>query len=123
MPPGNLADWVALNLLTGLGPILARRALDRFGDPAEVAYRAPIQALQEIRGVGDGISASIASGRARLRERAETEVRDSERLGIHLVTVADATYPAALLTLADAPIVLYVKGDLAEGVVRIAVVG
>lgn len=123
MPPGNLTDWLALNLLTGLGPILARRALDRFGDPGEVAYRAPIQALQELRGVGDVTAASITTGRLRLRDRAEAELRSCERLGISIVTFADAGYPSALLTLPDPPVLLYVKGDLLEGVVRIAVVG
>jgi DNA processing protein len=123
MPPGNLTDWLALNLLTGLGPILARRAIDRFGDPGEVAYRAPLEALQELRGIGDGTVASIARARHRLRERAEAELRSCETLGVHVVTFRDPDYPSALLTVADPPVVLYVKGELAEGVVRVAVVG
>jgi DNA processing protein len=123
MPPGNLTDWIALNLLSGLGPILVRRALDRFGDPGEVAFRAPIEAFREIPGIGEGIAFSIRTGRVRLRERAEAEVRSCERLGVRILPFPDPEFPVALLTLADPPVVLFVKGELPEGVVRIAVVG
>ena len=123
MPPGNLTDWLALNLLTGLGPILVRRALVRFHDPGEIAYRVPVRALQEIDRIGEGIASSIEKARTRLRDRAEAELRSCETLGIQVITFQDPGFPSALQTLADPPVLLYVKGDLPEGVVRIAVVG
>lgn len=66
---------------------------------------------------------AIAAGRAGLRARVEREVRVAEKMGLRLIPVADPTYPAALETLSDAPLVLYMKGDLPEAVVRVAVVG
>ena len=45
MEPAPTVDWIALNLLPGLGPISVRRAIDRYGDPAEIAYRLPIDEI------------------------------------------------------------------------------
>ncbi len=59
MPPGNLHDWVALNLLEGVGPITLHRALARFGDPGTIAYRLSPAAWLSIRGVGPECVASV----------------------------------------------------------------
>src|SRR5262245_14951339 len=124
MPPGNLEDWVALHLLPGLGPILLRRCLDRFGDdPGEIAYRVPASAFHEIQGAGPKLAGLIASARSGLRSRVEREMRASAKLGIRLVPLGDPGYPVALETLSDCPALLYLKGSLPEGVVRLAVVG
>jgi len=106
-----------------LGPVLTRRALDRFGDPAEIAYRLPASALQEIPRLHDGAVAAILAARPGLRRRVEAERRGCERLDVRLVTAYDPDYPAAFHTLPDPPILLYVKGTLSPGVVRVAVVG
>jgi DNA processing protein len=123
MPTRNLFDWISLNLLPGLGPVLLGRALERFGDPGRIAYRVPMRDLATVRGVGAQALAGIAEARATLRRRAERELRQAEKLGLRLLVRGDDAYPPALAELPDAPIVLYVKGDLPEAVVRIAVVG
>jgi len=123
MPPGNLEDWVALHLLPGLGPILLRRCLDRFGDPGEIAYRVSASAFHEIPGAGPKLAGLIASARSSLRARVDREIRAATKLGIRLVPLGDPSYPSALDTLPDSPAVLYLKGSLAEGIVRLAVVG
>ena len=68
MPTGNPIDWISLNLLPGMGPILAARALKRFGDPGEIAHRVPVSHLVGLRGAGPSLaraSADAAPSRAR----------------------------------------------------------
>lgn len=123
MAPGNLIDWVALHLLPGLGPILARRALERCDDPAEIAFRLPVQALEHLGGLGPKGRSAIAAARPTLARRAERELQRSEKMGLTLLTPLHPDYPAAFENLPDAPLLLYVKGELRQGLVRIAVVG
>jgi len=123
VPAGNRLDWISLNLLPGLGPILIDRALERFGDPGEIAYRVPVRRLATLPGAGPKLLAGIDEARATLRRRAEKELRTADRLGLRILIRDGPGYPPALIELPDAPIVLYAKGELPEGVVRIAVVG
>jgi DNA processing protein len=122
MPTRNLVDWVSLSLLPGLGPISIGRALERFDDPGEVAHRVPARLLASLRGGVRGAE-RIVDARKTLRRRAEREVRRAEKLGLSLLVRGEASYPAALAELNDAPILLYVRGRLSEGRVRIAVIG
>ncbi len=121
--PEELVDWVALNLLQRLSPLQVRRALRELGSPEEVAFRLSPARLAAALGLRDGAETAIVEGRNGLERRAEEEVRAATKLGIRLVTLADPDYPAALETLPDGPILLYVRGALPEGVVRIAIVG
>jgi len=118
--PGNLLDWLALHLLPGLGPAAAREALARYQDPHEVAYRVPPAALATCGRVDLD---RLAAGRADLRRRVEHEARLCERHGVRLVTQRDSAYPAALAEIGSAPMLVYQKGSIGPGVVRIAVVG
>ncbi len=123
MPPEDFLPWVALSLLPSVGPILARRALNRLGDPASVAFKAPLSALESIPGFGGATAAAVVSARRGLRRLAEDELRACERLGIRLLTPFHPEYPAAWEGLSDAPVVIYVKGSLQPAVVRVAIVG
>ena len=123
MPPRNPLDWIALNLLPGLGPIAIARALERFGEPGEIAYRLPVKLLASLRGVSRKAAASIPEARRTLRQRAEEELRKAESLGLRLLVRADEDYPAALAELPDPPPLLYVRGTFPSGVARIAIVG
>lgn len=121
--PEELVDWVALNLLQRLNPLQVRRALREVGNPGEVAFRMSPARLAGALGLRDGAEAAIGEGRQGLRRRAEEEVRAATKLRIRFVTAADPDYPAAFETLPDAPVLLYVKGEVPAGAVRIAIVG
>ncbi len=120
MDPRLLVDWLALHLLPGLGPAAAQEALARYRDPGEIAYRVP---PEELAACGRVDLDRLAEGRAGLRRRAETEARLCERHGVRLVPRCDPAYPAALGEIGSAPVLLFQKGSIDPGVVRIAVVG
>jgi DNA processing protein len=119
----STADWIALNLLPGLGPISARRAVDRYGDPAEIAYRLPVDEIRALGRIANDELAELPRARRDLRRRAERELARAERAGVTILPLAHPDYPAALAEITDAPVVLYVRGTLPSPVVRLAVVG
>lgn len=103
----ELASWLALNQIPGLGNEGLRRLLQAFGTPTQV-YSTPVHALQQV--VQPVIAATITQG------------WDEEKLAPiaswladphnHIVTLADPDYPQALLNISDPPLLLYVKGRL-----------
>jgi len=123
VPTRNLLDWISLNLLPGLGPVSIARALARFGDPGVIAYGIPVRQLVGLPGIRRPELAKIEEARRTLRARAERELLQAERLGLHVRVRGDDGYPAALFELPDAPALLFVRGSIPEGVVRVAIVG
>jgi hypothetical protein len=122
VPARDLEDWIALNLLLPVGPLRAKRLLERIGDPREIAYRLPLRALAGMARIGPKGIAEIEKARRDLGRRVQRERRRVEKLGIRLMPWNDDEYPAALRTLPDPPHLLYLKGDLPPAKVRIAVV-
>ena len=104
--PG-LASWLQLTLTPGLGASTIRGLLQKFGLPvavlamtrAELAAHASPAALEALH--SDAVRQSV--------ERALDWLAGPERA---LVTLADDTYPRALLEIADPPPVLYAQGRL-----------
>jgi len=104
-PQEELAAWLRLTLIPGIGGETQRRLLQTFGDPLAVfatgtaALRAAIgdSSAERLLGhdAGSAIDAALAwAGQA----------------GNRILTLADTDYPQALLTAADPPLLLYVKG-------------
>jgi DNA processing protein len=123
VPPEQLTDWLALHLLPGVGPLTARRALDVHGDPREVAFRLPATAWREFPGIDAIAAAEIVAARPTLMRRVEAEWDAAVRRDLRILARDDGEYPSMLAALPDAPVVLYVKGELPDGRVRLAVVG
>ena len=123
MPPEQLSAWLAIHLLPGVGPLTARRALELHGDPREVAFRLPASAWREFPGIDAETAREIVAARPTLMRRIEAEWDAAVRRDVRILTRDDAEYPSMLATLPDAPVVLYVKGALPEGRVRLALVG
>lgn len=109
------------SLIDGVGPMTFARLLVEFGD-AEKALGASVTALTQISGISAEKAATIARQRDTLS--IEHEVDAARELGVRLLCRADAAYPAGLRQIPDAPIVLYVKGELLPtDAIAIAVVG
>lgn len=100
-------DWVALSRIPGVGGETFRRLLSAFGTPDRI-FSAGIGALTTV--VDQRIATAIvANARGDHFDQLEAWL---ERDNNHLVTLADESYPRALLEIPDPPPLLYVKGRL-----------
>ncbi len=101
----ELASWVALTQIPGLGDEGVRRLLQAFGSPVQV-FAQPAHALRQH--VKPAIADVIAEG---VDEAALAPLADwLTAPGNGIVTLADADYPELLLNIADPPPLLYLKG-------------
>lgn len=101
----ELASWLTLHQIQGLGNEGLRRLLKIYGNPARI-FSAPAQDLQKI--VRPAIAAVIAQG---IDEEVISPIfRWLDDPQNHIVTLADQNYPQALLNIPDPPTLLYVKG-------------
>lgn len=123
MKADSLFDLVALNLLPGLGPISVRRALAHYRDAHKVAFGLPAEELRRMARVPAKHAEAFLEARRTLDRRTEREIRLAERHGVRLVPFTAADYPAALAELPDAPVILYQRGEMPEGILRVGVVG
>jgi len=100
--------WLGFNLVSGIGPARFRRLLAHFGT-AERAWRATTAEL-----LAAGLDAKNVEGLAARRGRIDVarEMERVERAEATLVTLEVGTFPPLLRHVADAPPLLYVKGDL-----------
>lgn len=115
----ELAAWVDLSLVPGLGGQSLRALLSTFGLPENV-FAAP--AAQLARAVPAPLARSILE---RNREAAVRRALEWASLPRHaIVTLADPHYPKQLLEIPDPPALLYVHGDAARlSSLSLAVVG
>lgn len=103
----DLASWLKLCLIPGLGGEGQRRLLQAFGSPAAIFNQS---ATELSRHVKPGIARLIvADPDEALIESTLAWLEDPLN---HIVTLADAEYPQSLLNLPDPPTLLYVKGHL-----------
>jgi DNA processing protein len=115
----DLAAWLRLTLVPGLGDQGVRKLLSQFGLPSQ-ALAAPRSDLA--RALGEPLAARLLAD-----ERAadiEAALRWAAQPGHAIVTLADAAYPRALLEIPDPPSLLYVRGQAALLAARgVAIVG
>jgi len=103
----DVAQWVALSLIDGVGSATLCQLLSQFGTPANV-FAASRSQLRHI--VSDNITAAICAGVDEATIAPTLEWLSQP--GNHLITLADSIYPKALLEIANPPALLYAKGQL-----------
>jgi DNA processing protein len=96
----DLAGWLRLTLVPGLGPAALRELLGKYGLPEQI--------LAHKRELPRALAAALDSEAA--NAAAEQALAWLERPGNALVTLADEDYPKALLEIADPPPLLYCRG-------------
>lgn len=103
----QLAPWIALCHVPGLGRRDLFRLLQAFGAPQAVLDATPAQ----LRGV---VGADVAARIAAAPDAAQIDqvMLWLQQPGNHLITLADPHYPQTLLEIADPPPLLYAKGQL-----------
>ena len=108
--PDDVAYWIALSRLPGIGPVVFRRLCDRFGDPENV-FHAPAAEVGEAAGLRSETVDALRHPVRHLeaaREMAAAVVRG----GFAVLTFRDADYPAPLHDLHNPPPILYTLGRL-----------
>lgn len=104
----ELASWVALTLVPGLGDEGVRRLLHAFGSPEQVFAASSLELRQHVK---PAVAERIARGVDEAALGSLPEWLAGE--GNSLITLADADYPQALLNIPDPPPLLYAKGNRA----------
>src|SRR5690349_9711237 len=112
--------WLALSTIPGIGGATARQLVERFGS-AEAAFDA---ADEELRRVPRVTAEVLARLRAVSLDALEVELAALADEGLRVLTWDDDDYPANLRPLADAPHLLFVRGDpRPEDACAVAIVG
>jgi DNA processing protein len=104
----ELASWLRLTLIPGVGGEARRALLKAFGLPQAIFEAGP-RALSAV--------VDLALAERLLSHECSAEIEAAldwaAQPGNRLLTLADADYPQSLLTSDDPPLLLYAKGDTA----------
>ena len=100
---------IAFNLLPGIGPLRVKQLVSRLGSP-EAALGSSADTLAKVQGIGRDLAALIADWENRVD--LSTELKKIRDLGVCVVIPSDTLYPRLLRQIYDAPLVLYVWGEL-----------
>lgn len=114
--------YIILNLLSGIGPARLATLLSVCGSPSEI-FACQERALAGIPGIGPMLADKIAHWERTVHLSKELEL--AERGGVHIITRGEEDYPELLSTIHDAPICLYVRGQIPDSIScrSLAVVG
>ncbi|MBF0539156.1 MAG: DNA-protecting protein DprA [Nitrospirae bacterium] len=121
----DLRYWLALSMVPDVGNTVARNLLARFGTP-EAVLGTSVKTLMEVDGVGKNRAENIAAFSSRDSRWGDIEriIGNIAKTGATVIKLGDEDYPTHLRELYDAPIILYVKGQLLpEDRYAVAVVG
>ena len=117
----ELVDSLRLSMVSGVGPLLRKALIERFGSPAAV-LAAGKNELQAVDGIGPKIAARIVAAVEEID--AESELQLAAEHGIDVLTEADDRYPRPLREIHDPPGVLFRCGESnPQDEMAIAIVG
>jgi DNA processing protein len=112
---------IALSLIPKVGPILLRR-LVAYAGGIDAVFKEKKQFLSKIPGIGEN-KASMINGEKLLGE-AEIELEYVRKTGVKVLFYLDKDYPLRLKECEDAPVIMYVKGNVDFNVSKvISIVG
>lgn len=101
--------WVWLSFMKGLGSKRILELLKHYPNPKEI-YKLSKKELLKIKGIGEQLANTILEEETRML--AEKQNLYMEKNKIQLLTIEDEEYPEPLKQMYDAPVSLYVKGDI-----------
>jgi DNA processing protein len=115
----ELAAWIELSLVPGLGSQTFRSLLSAFGLPENVLRATRVQLA---RAISDDLAGRILD--RTFGSEVEHALEWSAMAGHAVLTLADPRYPKQLLEISDPPMLLYVSGnEKLLGAPALAVVG
>lgn len=98
---------IALTLIPGIGPVLARNLVSYCGS-AEAVFKTKRKKLLEIPGIGSTVADAIVDHQ--IFRRVDAEMQYIEQHHIRCFTFTEPGYPKRLQQCADAPTVLFYQG-------------
>ncbi len=107
----NFRNILALSAIAGVGPSVIRQLLALFGTAANVfdAKHADFaDATPSLRNLAN----AIAAGREEAFRFADSQIEKAQRHEVRLLAFTDPDYPHRLAACPDAPVTLFVKGDV-----------
>ncbi|MCX8043976.1 MAG: DNA-processing protein DprA [Desulfobacterota bacterium] len=104
--------WIALRNVCGIGTVLCKNLIERFGSPQQV-FEANDEDLLRVPGVNQRTITALRRGLP--SSDAEHELALLCQRSISLVTYTDSAYPRLLRHIYDPPPFLYVRGTLPDG--------
>jgi len=99
---------LALTMAPTIGPITARKLIDKLGSAREIFHQKK-EVLERIQGIGPRLSQSLNA--SLLLGQAEKELEFMERYHIDALYFEDPDYPQLLNQCEDGPILLFKKGE------------
>ncbi|MDX5418839.1 MAG: DNA-processing protein DprA [Hymenobacteraceae bacterium] len=106
----QLLHEVALTKLPGIGPQLTRQLVSYCGSPKAV-FATPPGRLIKIPGVGNSVARNVLEGAKAALLQAEDIVKQAQEQDVKLLFYTSPDYPDRLKQIADAPTLLYYKGN------------
>ena len=103
----DLLHQVALTMIPDIGPITARKLIEKYGSARQV-FKQSRDSLQQIQGIGPRLSQAILSSRPLDRARKELDFIKKHQMDV--LFIKDPDYPDRLRQCVDAPLILYVRG-------------
>lgn len=121
MDQDRMSSWLALRAVNGIGDVLYRRLIDKFGSPQNV-FSAGENELLKVEGIRSDTVASIRSAAPAVPAGRKAGIPEDE--SILFCTILDRDYPDRVREIHDPPPFLFIKGGLLpEDRQSIAVVG
>jgi len=109
--------WIILNMISGIGPASIRKMLEMCKSPQEILNTEPSV-------FGKIIPSSAVEQLKKWKQLPwEQEIEKAKTNGITIITCEESQYPENLSNIPDAPTVLYIKGQIPQNRVFLAVVG
>lgn len=120
-PASWLESWVALSMVPEIGNVTFKRLLSLYKGPADI-FAAPLKELAEISWLGQKRADNIKKFTG--WKEAEDRATRLFKAGGKAVIYDSAEYPALLKQIDNAPVILYIKGQIKdEDKFAIAIVG
>ncbi len=100
---------IALSMVPGVGGILARNLVAYVGS-VDGIFRESVKSLKKIPGIGEVNARRIQQ--KEVLQNAEKEILFIEKNNINLLFYTDKNFPRRLKNCADAPLLIYTKGNM-----------
>jgi len=109
----TLRHWLQLSLTNGIGPVLARRLIEKTGS-VEAACEASVAMLRTVEGIGVAGANKIADALKSAAGEVDREIDKAAGAGVSIICPDDDSYPILLKEIPDPPMVLYVRGVMED---------